>query len=213
MIIDIEGKVVNLETVLLKGIIQGKELEADLFQRDEEISRYKQMLQKYVPNYFSDKEITLLNVGCGICLEANVLYDHFKTGDNSVKLVGIDMHAEAIEYAQQQYASFGENMIFVCGDARELDWFVQDTVNIVVMSHPEIVYSNGNWRKIVDNARNIHVKGRLLLNTFYFEPEMDAMHKLIEEDYEIIFKGRNEYAKEVVSFFCPHQYLIVARKK
>jgi len=213
VIIDIAGKVVNLEAVLLQGIVQGAELERDLFCRDEEISRYNQMLQMYVSCDLSVDNLNILNIGCGICLEATVLYNHFKKADNSVRLVGIDMHVEAIEYAQQQYVSFGENMNFVCGDARELDWFVHDFVDIVVMSHPEIVYSNGTWKKIVSEAMKVHVAGGLWLNTFYFEREMDTMHKIIAPDYEIIFKGKNEHAREVVSFFCPHQYVIVARKK
>jgi len=130
---------------------------------------FRETLEDYVPRtgFSTSGDLRILDVGCGFCLEADVLTsffgEYFQLSDSQISFIGLDSNKEKINRDKEVYQSDGYR--FVCGDARKLDDVVEGKFDVVVIRHPNIFGNEKSWKKIFKKSYKVMDPGGLLVST------------------------------------------------
>ena len=163
--------------------------------------KFKVMLKYYLGKLgLKDlKKISVLDVACGRCNEAEVLLELFG------KVKGIDSNSKKIKRVKRKgLRKFG----FKVGDASNLSNIFNEEFNLVLVRHSNIF--GNDWTKIYRECERVTKKEGFLISTFYTKKEYLKGKSLIERaGYEVEFLGENKFYLNKFGF---DRYFVVGRK-
>jgi|APSaa5957512622_1039677.scaffolds.fasta_scaffold78600_3 ubiquinone/menaquinone biosynthesis C-methylase UbiE len=162
--------------------------------------RFKLMLEYFLNKIgLKDlKKLSVLDVACGRCNEAEVLIELFG------KVRGIDNNPKKIKRIK------GKNLNARFGviDASNLSNISDHKFNFVLVRHPNIF--GDKWKKIYEECFRVTKEKGILISTFYHEEEYLLGKKLIKNaSYDIKFAKENKFYLKSFGF---DKYVIIAKK-
>lgn len=125
-----------------------------------ENNNFKSMLQLYLAKvgYKFLQGLSVLDVACGKCREAEVLFEVF-----GLNVIGIDYDNEKIEDLKNRLGS--NKGRFETANAEKLDKVLDKEMDIVIARHPNI--GGDNWAKIYRQACEATKPEGVIISTFY----------------------------------------------
>lgn len=186
----------------------------------EDQDRLRRMLQRTVgqavvrgevvaPN--SPDGISILDVACGACDEAETLAEFFQSlrapdGDPArppVRLVGTDVRERELDEARARFRGGPDRQFeFFRGDASRLDAHreLAGEFDVLVYRHQNLYHGRTLWRKIFEQGMTRLRQDGLLVVTSYFDREhalaMDAFREL---GAEVVTSERSPDSRELVT--------------
>lgn len=129
-----EGEVVPFLVELGVMNAQGKVLAAK-YDKFKQINRFLEMVDDVVPNLQRDKQLEIIDFGCGKSYLTFALYHYLvNTQKLNVRMIGLDLKADVIETCSALARKLGyENLIFRLGDIN--DYSDTEQVDMVVTLH------------------------------------------------------------------------------
>lgn len=177
-----------------------------------------------------DRNIKVLDLGCGVCEEKNVVNAYFGGSNNpnllnkNVELFGIDNDVEAVRLANEKVPSdYHDNYKFINGDATDLAKYpeIPSSVDVVILRHQQMFQPNYNndyvietelWEKIFEQGlKKLSDKGVYIVTSYTSDEHERFLEFLVEEDCQIINASDNEFA-EPLGAGGIDKYVIVLKK-
>jgi len=158
--------------------------------------RFKVMLKYYLNKLgLKDlKNVSVLDVACGRCNEAEVLLELFG------KVRGVDSNSNKIKRIKKKG--------FRVGDARDLRSIFKEKFDLLIVRHPNIF--GDELKKIYRECFKVSCEGGVLISSFYSEREFLLGKSLIKgAGYEIKFLGQNKFYLNRFGF---DRYFVVGGK-
>jgi len=152
---------------------------------ERENQQFKSMLQNYLArvgcgNFNSP---TVLDVACGKCIEAEVLFELF--GNN---IIGIDNDQEEINALLQRIGP--DRGRFFTGDVTDLTQILDKEAEIVIARHPNV--GSDDWSTIYKKCYGVTKLGGVLISTYYSNLDHALGDPMVEEaGYKIQVSERN----------------------
>lgn len=108
---------------------------AKMYHKFRQINRFLELIQDVLPALDKEKDITILDFGCGKSYLTFAMYYFFhELKGYQVKMIGLDLKKEVIERCNQLCAQYGyENLEFLVGDIKSYDGC--QNVDMVVTLH------------------------------------------------------------------------------
>lgn len=108
---------------------------AKMYHKFRQINRFLELIQDVLPALDKEKDITILDFGCGKSYLTFAMYYFFhELKGYQVKMIGLDLKKEVIEHCNQLCAQYGyENLEFLVGDIKSYDGC--QNVDMVVTLH------------------------------------------------------------------------------
>ena len=96
---------------------------AKMYHKFRQINRFLELIQDVLPALDKEKDITILDFGCGKSYLTFAMYYFFhELKGYQVKMIGLDLKKEVIERCNQLCAQYGyENLEFLVGDIKSYD--------------------------------------------------------------------------------------------
>ncbi|MDA3855984.1 MAG: methyltransferase domain-containing protein [Candidatus Woesearchaeota archaeon] len=170
---------------------------------------YKKTLHHYAQNLTTYENPFILNLGCGKCLEGEILKEFFNG-----KLLGVDIDKEAIKIAKENNNS--KHAKFYVKDINELKNYIPIQPNVIILRHPYI--GDMNWTNILQDCFDLTKIGGLLLVTNCISTEYELSQKPIKRvGYDIEVSEENPHAhfvsrKGATSIAMSDGYITIAKK-
>ena len=183
---------------------------------------FEDMLTYYVPltEFKIPEDVRILNLGCGVCREAEVLKDYFGNNGN-FKMIGIDRWLNQIISAKERWINeneFFKNTVdsipyeFIHGDATELTDLVQGEFDIIISRHPNIRQFPYNWSNIYTEAYSVTKPGGLFIATEYSVDEFMILKTAVERvGYITLVSGRNKFVLKKQKYFSDRQIIFAIK--
>ena len=162
----------------------------------KESEKFKVMLEHYLPKFgFKDlKKLSVLNVACGRCNEAEVLIELFG------KVQGIDNNAKKIKRIKKNN--------FKVGDAINLSKVFDEKFDLVIVRHPNIF--GEDWKRIYRECYKVTLRNKVLISTFYTKKEYLRGKLLIKNaGYKVEVAKENQFYVKLLGF---DKYVLICRK-
>lgn len=177
---------------------------------DEEDQRFKDMIQHYLSRvgYRDTDTSTVLDVACGKCHEAEVLFELF-----GERVIGIDKDPKEIEALSARIGQ-GKGRFFP-GDATRLSQTLDQQVDIVIARHPS---PGDGWKMIYGECYEKTAPDGLLISTYYSNLDYDpAIPLIIRAGYKILIAEENPFSKKWSTYSLIQtgidRFVVVAQKK
>lgn len=221
-----------------------KALLARLYLMDSKNRVLWKLLEKHLRNerdrLAAKTEISILDVGCGVCEEARVLTaffggNRFDVPSHRVKLVGVDVDPKLIEQAEvlcriasptEPPSSFlvEPRCEFVAADATKLQALpgIPKLADVVLLRHQfiasDLLQKNTVWALIVSQALACLSPDGTMILTSYREAENELLLKVLAVyPCEIVgnFKNRHALSQEMPDMpeSCFDKFLTIVRKR
>lgn len=155
-------------------------------------------------------EVSILDVACGACDEAETLSDFFRDlrGESGAKptatrLVGTDVRARELDEAKARFRDGpGRSFEFFRGDASRLDGHreLAGEFDVLFFRHQNLYHGRTLWRKIFEQGMARLRDDGLLVITSYFDREhalaLDAFREL---GAEVVVTERNPESRGLIT--------------
>jgi 2-polyprenyl-3-methyl-5-hydroxy-6-metoxy-1,4-benzoquinol methylase len=209
----------NLELLMAERMfVQSRQMNREVINQ-----AYAQALAAYVTVGQRYAEAQVLSVGCAEGRDADVqaafvLYRLVQEG-GSVHYFGIDMDVIAIQTAKDDPVYTrdeleGVTYAFGCFDAKNAG-SLPGPYEVVFLSHPETYTDADNWKQIMAGVAKVQNPGGLLIAALYRENEVDGLIAILGDDYRVLSREKNEFARSDSTFssITPYNYIVVAERK
>ena len=192
--------------------------EADRAALREDQDRLRRMLERTVGRVVaaggttlaSREEVSILDVACGACDEAETLADFFRNlrgeGDGpaaATRLVGTDVRERELDEARARFRDGpGRRFEFFRGDASRLDGHreLAGAFDVLFFRHQNLYHGRTLWRKIFDQGLARLREDGLLVVTSYFDREHSlALEAFQELGAEVVLTERNPESRALIT--------------
>jgi SAM-dependent methyltransferase len=192
--------------------------DADRSALREDQDRLRRMLERTVGRAavlggapLADRsEVSILDVACGACDEAETLSDFFRSlrsaGGSppaSTLLVGTDVRERELDAAKARFRSGeGRAFEFFKGDASRLDAHreLRDAFDVLFFRHQNLYHGRALWERIFEQGLSRLKDDGVLVITSYFDREhalaLQAFEKL---GAEVVVTERNPESRELIT--------------
>lgn len=105
------------------------------YDKFRQINRFLEFVEDILPSLPKNREVTILDFGCGKSYLTFALYHYLHTVKNyDIRIVGLDLKKDVIAHCNRLAVSYGyEKLEFLCGDIA--DYTGMDRVDMVVTLH------------------------------------------------------------------------------
>ena len=181
------------------------------------------MLAAFVPlsGYVAPvgRAVRILNVGCGLFLEARALAEYFG-GGFCPEMVGIDINPSTVRTARETLERrepiLSKATGMVVGDATELVLYPQipDKVDVVMLRHHQIIEDSEKWTAIFEQSLGrLSEEGIMILTSFTdIENEM-VLGTLGRLKCEVVVSERNRDSTPFMMGLHFDGYVTIAKRR
>lgn len=129
-----EGKPIPFLVELGVMTAEGK-VASSKYDKFRQINRFLEFIEDILPKLPREREITILDFGCGKSYLTFAMYYYLKEQKGfDIRIIGLDLKKEVIEFCNELSEKFGfEKLKFFCGDIAEYEGV--DQVDMVVTLH------------------------------------------------------------------------------
>lgn len=140
------------------------------------------------------KNLTILNIGCGMGYGTEGLAHYFEDAAPDLKVYGIDP-AFTIERAPLRYGHLGEKVkFFQCylQDALEIEPALRNNADFIMVRHPDINIDTSLWFDTVEKSHDNLRNNGLMVFTTWEKGEMDTIRGFAKnKGYNIAIDEKN----------------------
>ncbi len=151
---------------------------------------------KYVLSLFDEydrKPTLLLDLCCGT--------GNFSTklSENGISVIGVDISEEMLSVAREKAINKGEDILYLCQDATELDLYGTVDGAVCLMDSLNHITDYEDFCKAVEKVSLFLEKDRLFIfdvNTLYKAKEILGNNTFVSEEEGVFLTWQNEFHKE-----------------
>ncbi len=157
-------------------------------------------------------EVSILDVACGACDEAETLSDFFRSlrggegaegASPSTVLVGTDVRERELDEARARFGNAGgRSFEFFKGDASKLDSHreLRAAFDVLVFRHQNLYHGRALWMRIFEQSLHRLKDDGVLVLTSYFDREHElALQAFRSLGAEVVITERNAESRELAT--------------
>ncbi len=182
-------------------------MNTDLEQLGKEIRQsFSALLKEHLPKNLLEKvkekkTVKIISIACGRFIEAECLFDYFSPYEKFIKLYGIEIDKERLNFAEKRLLERDKKdfISLKCANALELtnyeEWIKDGLFDLFIVRHPEITFNTQVFMNIFSNCKNLLVRGGHILVTTHHENEKRAVTALFKMlNFNIVVEVENKKA-------------------
>jgi hypothetical protein len=192
--------------------------DADRAALREDQQRLRRMLERTVGRVVADgdsaliarPEVSILDVACGACDEAETLSDYFRSlrdggvdGGAATRLIGTDVRERELDAARDRFRNrAGRSFEFFRGDASRLGDHREllSDFDVLVFRHQNLYHGRELWHRIFEQGLARLRDDGLVVVTSYFDREHElALRAFRSLGAEVLVSERNHESRGLVT--------------